>query len=122
MRLRVPEESLLVYRSPATVVTFRAPLLTLYLVASSRTIPFHLVLSSDVPLKSSPGLEPPALAPSTVTQTNFAVAVVAAALDRANRPILALAGSAAVWPTLVQVVPSGEVSPVMLVPSDLMRM
>src|SRR5262245_24006952 len=108
MKLRVPAGSLVVLMSPKTVVMVRLPFATEYFVASSRTIEFQRVLSSDVPPNSSPGCALGGSGDSTVTQSNLPSTLVAAAFERAKMPIFAFAGRAAERPTAVHVVPSIE--------------
>src|SRR4029079_5343803 len=96
--------------SPSTGVNVRAPLATEYFVASSRTIEFQRVLSSDVPSNSSPGWALGGSGASSVNQANLESTFVAAALESAKMPTFAFAGRAALRPTATHVVPSVEYS------------
>src|SRR3954471_13127145 len=113
--------------SPSSVVMFRLPPETAYLAGFSRTIAFQRDLSSESPEKSSSRLGPDGVPPppppavSNRNQSRSATGDAAAALLKANMPILAPAGMAAARPTGVQSVPLVEYAPVTLVPSDTMR-
>src|ERR671924_549072 len=93
--------------SPPTVVTFRAPPETVYLVASGRTIAFQRVAFRLEPPNESPDPMPVCgtFGPSIVIQSNSGVTVVAAAFESDTRPIIGFAGRFAARPTLVHVWP-----------------
>src|SRR5919197_247191 len=101
--------------SPPTVVTFRLPPDTMYFVASSRTIAFHLSLLRVAPENVSPAPPKPVLVPPeppgtfspvSENQSKRATGAVAALLLNANMPTFAFGGSGAGRPTGVQLWPS----------------
>src|SRR3954470_10971427 len=105
--------------SPLTVVTLSWSFWTVYLVASSRTIAFHLVLSSDPSANSSP--DPPVVQvhgwsgslPSSVNESNATVSPWPSACGpKANRPNDGAVIGLVTVPAGLHVVPSREYSPV----------